>query len=422
MKPLRILLSAYQCGPGMGSVSQIGWEWYSRLASQASVTLVTHVRNREALVKAGAPHDGSEIIYIDTEPFAGPFYRFVSRLFPRSPHAVNLISSVDFFFYDGMALKLLRGLCQTSGKKWDLVHAVTPVSPVAATRLHRLGIPLIVGPWNGGLQSPRTFPEIMRDDSGWIYRIRNFGRLLDLFFGCTRNAALILTATKFTDQALGKDTRKLRMIENGVDLRLFHPAVWDPPPSHANPLRILFVGRLIPAKGVSMLFEAAACVRQEFPLHVTIVGDGPLRADLEREVEQRQIAGMVEFTGDRPLSEVAKYMMSSHVFCLPSVRESGGAVLLEAEASALPIVAVNYGGPAELVDDEVGRSLSADGREQLVEDLVDTFRDIVRNPEQWRQRGRKGRVRAEDNYGWDARIRSALGIYRQVLREAAGRV
>lgn len=411
MRPLRILLSAYQCGPGMGSVSQIGWEWYSRLSRQASVTLVTHVRNREALTNAGAPLPGSEVLYIDTERFAGPLYRFASRLFPKSQHAVFLVSSLDFFVYDGAALKTLR----RSGKTWDLVHAVTPVSPVAATRLHRLGIPLIVGPWNGGLQSPRTFPEIMSEDSGWVYRIRDIGRLLDRLFGCTRNAALILTATKSTDRSLSKDARTLRMIENGVDLQLFQPAAWDPPPSASNPLRVLFVGRLIPAKGVSMLLDAVVRVRDEFPIRVTIVGDGPIRADLEREAAEKQLNGIVEFTGGRALSEIAKYMLASHVFCLPSVRESGGAVLLEAEAAALPIVAVNYGGPAELVDDEVGRPLSAEGREQLIGDLVDTFRDILRNPEQWRQRGQKGRSRAEQNYGWDARINNALGIYYQVL-------
>ena len=45
----RLLLSAYQCGPGMGSVSQIGWHWYSRLAQRLPVTLLTHIRNRAAL-------------------------------------------------------------------------------------------------------------------------------------------------------------------------------------------------------------------------------------------------------------------------------------------------------------------------------------------------------------------------------------
>ena len=94
----RLLLSAYQCGPGMGSVSQIGWEWYSRLAQRIPVTLLTHIRNRQALEAAGAPLGESRVQYVDTEWIAGPLYRFASRLFPNSQHSVFLISSLDYYF------------------------------------------------------------------------------------------------------------------------------------------------------------------------------------------------------------------------------------------------------------------------------------------------------------------------------------
>jgi hypothetical protein len=64
---IRVLLSAYQCGPGMGSVSQIGWEWYRRLNKLCQVTLLTHVRNRTTLEAAGVSLEDSSVIYIDTE-------------------------------------------------------------------------------------------------------------------------------------------------------------------------------------------------------------------------------------------------------------------------------------------------------------------------------------------------------------------
>jgi glycosyltransferase involved in cell wall biosynthesis len=411
IKP-RVLLSAYQCGPGMGSVSQIGWEWYSRLATRIPVTLVTHSRNRKCLIAAGAPLAGSDVIYIDTEWFAGPLYRFASRLFPKSEHAVFLISSADFFVYDAASLRELR---KRAGD-WDLVHAVTPVSPMAATRLHKLGIPLILGPWNGGLRSPKTFPDIMSSDSAWIYRVRRLGRILDSVFGSTKNASLVLTATKSTDQSLPRHTRTLRMIENGVDLELFHPGDWIPP-GPDNPLHILFVGRLIPAKGISMLLEAISGLR-DLGMRLTVIGDGPLRAELERETHERQLGQIVSFTGAQPLKEIANRLRTAHVFCLPSVRESGGAVLLESLASGVPILGVDYGGPAEIVDDNVGRKLSADGRKQLVADLVEAFRDIVRNPNAWRVRGHNGRLQAEQRYGWEARINTGLNIYQQVLQGA----
>jgi glycosyltransferase involved in cell wall biosynthesis len=397
----------------MGSVSQIGWEWYSRLSRMASVTLVTHIRNRKCLEAAGAPLPGSEVIYIDTEWFAGIVYRAALRMFPKSEHAVFLFSSVDFYFFDAVAL---RKLSKRQGE-WDLIHAVTPVSPVAATRLHRLGIPLVVGPWNGGLSSPHTFPDLMTQDSGWVYPIRRLGMLLDMLLGCTRKAALILSATRSTDRALPKNAPTLRMLENGVDLERFLPSTWEAMPSPTNPLKVLFVGRLIPCKGVSLLLEAIARVRAEIPVSLTIVGDGPIRTELEGRAKDLQLGGSVSFLGALPMADVAGQMRGAHVFCLPSIRESGGAVLLEAAASGLPMIAVNYGGPAEIVDEEVGHLVSADGPEQLITGLVETFRNISRDPEPWRQRGQKGRQRAEREFGWEARIKSAMAIYRRILGE-----
>jgi glycosyltransferase involved in cell wall biosynthesis len=405
----RVLMSAYQCGPGMGSVSQIGWEWYSRMARRLPLTLVTHTRNRKALEAAGAPIANSEIIYIDTEWFAGPLYRLASRIFPRSQHAVFLTSSADFFVYDRAVLRKLR----KRRKDWDLVHAVTPVSPVSATRLHRLRLPIILGPWNGGMQSPRTFPAIMNDDSAWMYRIRDAGRVLDKLFGTTKHASLVLTATKATSASLPPHTRTQVMSENGVDLEMFHPRTAS---GFTLPLRIVFVGRLIPVKGIFMLFDALAQIRGDFAFTLTIVGDGPLRADLEREAQTKNLKDVVTFTGAQPLSEVARYVRESHIFCLPSVRESGGAAIMESLASGVPALGVNYGGPAEILDDSVGKLLSADGPEQLTKDIVDAFRDIVKNPAKWKAKGETGRRRAEQQYGWDARMDTAIDIYRQVLQ------
>jgi glycosyltransferase involved in cell wall biosynthesis len=406
-----VLLSAYQCGPGMGSVSQIGWEWYSRLARRARVTLVTHVRNRERLEAAGAPLDGSEVLYVDTEWFAGPLYRLAVKLFPNSQHAVFLLSSADFYVYDGAALRELR----KRGVQWDLTHAVTPVSPLATTRLHRLGIPLIVGPWNGNVPAPRNFPELVKQDSGWIYGVRRIGRVLDRYYQCTRRAALVLSASRATDAAIKPGVKRLRMIENGVDPCRFLPRIEAALPAEAEQLRVLFVGRLIPTKGVGMLLEAAARVRDSIRIVLTILGDGPSRAHLESEAARLGVSGSTTFTGELPLPEVARRMRESHVLCLPSIRESGGAVLLEAAACGLPAITVNLGGPGELVDDEVGRALPADGVEQLTRDLAETLLDVVRNAGAWRRRGANALRRAEERYAWEAKLDQAMDIYRSVL-------
>ena len=411
---IRVLLSAYQCGADMGSVSQIGWEWYRRLNKLCQVTLLTHVRNRTTLEAAGVPLKNSSVIYIDTEWFAGPLYRLASRCFPHSEHPKFLIASLDFFVYDWVATRHCKRLLK-SGQSWDVVHAVTPVSPMAATGLHKLGVPLILGPWNGALASPTTFPEIMQAESKWLYPVRNFGRVIDFLVGSTRKAVIILTATRSTIAGIPVRYRaKCRfMLENGVDLELFKPASWPPTPSDTYPLRIVFVGRLLPVKGVAMLLEAIKAL--DFPVQLTIVGEGSERSALERMTGDLGIAEKVLFTGNLPLNEVAQIIQQAHVFCLPSVRESGGAVLLEAMAVGRPVIAIDFGGPAEIVDDGVGVKLPATGRADVVQGLIKQLENVRQQPELWIARGQEGRRRVEINYSWDAKIASAIACYRELL-------
>ena len=410
----RILLSAYQCAPGQGSVSQIGYEWYSRLAQLTPVTLVTHIRNKPWLEPARIAD--SEILYIDTEAFAGPLYRTATRLFPRSQHAVFLLSSLDYFAFDRQSRRLLQRM-QQQGRNWEIIHCPTPVSPLAVPTLHRLGVPSVLGPWNGGLQSPKTFPEFMKQDSAWLYPLRNLGKVFETLNGGMAHASLIFSATAATDNAIpaGHRSRCVRMLENGVDLSIFRREPWPMAPSKTNPLRVLFVGRLIPAKGVPMLLDAVAQLAKETPVRLTVIGDGPESDGLQQYAATHEVQSAVEFAGARSLPDVAAAMRTAHVFCLPSVRESGGSVLLEAMAAARPVVAVAYGGPREIVDEEVGHAIEPIGRDFVVRDLTLTLRDVVDRPDIWQRKGERGRQRAELEFGWDAKIRCAIGHYHRLF-------
>jgi glycosyltransferase involved in cell wall biosynthesis len=414
MSEPRILLSAYQCAPGQCPVSRIGWEWYSRLADQLPLTLVTHIRNQKWLEPNRVT--GSEILYIDTEALAGPLYRTASRLCPRSQHAVFPLSSLDYFAFDRQSVRMLKAR-QKRGWQWDLVHCPTPVSPLAVPTLDRLGLPLVLGPWNGGLQSPKTFPEFMKQDSAWLYPIRNLGKVFEAVNGGLKHASLIFTATQATESTIAARYRDrcVRMPENGVNLRLFPPRPWPPPRSASNPLQVLFVGRLIPAKGLPMLIDAVRELVRYFPVKLTVIGDGPELANLREYATQLRLAHCINFAGALPLEKVSEAMGQSHVFCLPSVRESGCADLLEAMAAARPVIAVAYGGPAEIVDEEIGHAIAPLGREYVVQHLAMALEDIADHPDVWKQKGRRGRLRAEQQFSWEAKVRKAIEHYRRVL-------
>ncbi|UCE64816.1 MAG: glycosyltransferase family 4 protein [Nitrospirota bacterium] len=411
----RVLLAAYQCGPGMGSVSQIGWEWYARVSRRLPTTLITHVRNQKAIEAAGmAPN--ADIVYVDTEWFAGPLYRLATRLFPKSQHTVFLLSSLDFFLFDRQAKRMIQKR-MNGGETWDLIHVVTPLTMAAPTCLHQLQLPLIRGPLNSGLGVPKAFSSVMKEDSAWLYPMRNISRIIDSMVGSTRHSSMILTATRATVEAVPKKYRGKchSMLENGVDLSRFTNTPWPSPPSLENPLNILFVGRLVPVKGIPFLLKALAQVKGKIPVQARIVGEGPMEEEWKRIARDCGVADLVYFLGNRSLDEVAEELRTAHVLCLPSIRESGGAVLLEAMAMSRPVIAVAFGGPAELVDKGVGEPIEPSGPEAVVNGLARAFTDLVRDPESWRQRGEEGRRRAEQQYGWEAKVEAAVRLYDRVL-------
>lgn len=388
-----------------------------RTARRRPVTLVTHERNRQAIHRAGALPADADIVYIDTEWFAGPLYRLAKRIFPHSEHGVFLIASLDYFLFDLLALRNLRK--QKKNKRWGLIHQVTPVTLAAPSRLHRLGLPVIWGPLNCGLHSPPGFESLLQHERPWMIKLRNFPRLLDAIWGSTRNTSVLLTATKATREAVPTSAhdRCHFMLENGVDLNRFTATPWPTAPSADKPLQILFVGRMITLKGVDMLLDAMAELRkQHLPVQLTLVGDGPQHSEWVHKAAQLQLVDVVHFTGALPFDGVAQAMQQCHVFCLPSIRESGGAVLLEAMACARPVVAVAHGGPAEIVDDEVGKALAVTNPQDVTMQLVQVFQDVCSHPEQWMRRGLRGRQRVETMYEWEQKITAAQTIYEQLLQ------
>lgn len=119
---------------------------------------------------------------------------------------------------------------------------------------------------------------------------------------------------------------------------------------------VLFVGRLIWKKGVNVLLEAMG--RLDRPVRLVIAGDGPERPRLQRQAERLQ-TGRVQFVGFRQPAELPRWYAAADVFCLPSLTEPWGVVVMEALASGLPVVVTERVGcyPDVLNDPRVGRAV-----------------------------------------------------------------
>ncbi len=152
---------------------------------------------------------------------------------------------------------------------------------------------------------------------------------------------------------LGADAARLRVVYNGIDTDAFFPG--DRRRSrtalaldHSTPI-VLFVGNLVPVKGVDVLLEACALlVRGGVEFHCHVVGDGPLRAKAQKQAQRLGLSQHVVFHGSRPHGELPDWYRAANVVALTSHSEGVPNVLLEAAACGTPFVATNVGGVPEI--------------------------------------------------------------------------
>lgn len=165
----------------------------------------------------------------------------------------------------------------------------------------------------------------------------------------------------------------------------------------AADLRILFVGRLVPAKGPSQLLDVIARWKAEEPwrrIELALVGDGPLLAPLRRQVEALGLSD-VHLPGGVGQDDLPEWYEWADVFCLPSFAEGVPVVLMEAMATELPVVTTRIAGIPELVEDGQNGLLISPGRH---DQLLNALRALADDPERRQQLGRAGRRRTVESF------------------------
>jgi glycosyltransferase involved in cell wall biosynthesis len=188
---------------------------------------------------------------------------------------------------------------------------------------------------------------------------------------------------------------KLTVVHCGLDAREVRALPPRPAPSAAasagTPLRLLFVGRLVPEKGVLVLLWALAALRERgVDVTAVLVGDGPYRDELEREARRLGVAGRLTFTGALTGAAIAPQYRDADVFCLPSFAEGLPVVLMEAMANELPVVTSRLAGIAELVDHDENGLLVAPARDDVIGQALER---LAADPALRARWGRAGRER-----------------------------
>ncbi|MFG0250255.1 MAG: glycosyltransferase family 4 protein, partial [Phycisphaeraceae bacterium JB051] len=200
--------------------------------------------------------------------------------------------------------------------------------------------------------------------------------------------------------------------ENAIDPARFNARI-DRQPN--KPLRLAFVGRLVPYKGADMLLHAAAPLIRAGKVIVDLVGDGPMRDELTALAKELKISQGVIMDGWVEHTKLQDRLLLSDVFAFPSIREFGGAVVLEAMAIGLVPVIMDYGGPGELVSPETGYAIPIGNREQIIARVGKALEELTADPANIQQMGVKARQRVFNHFTWDAKAAMTLEVYRWVL-------
>ena len=205
-----------------------------------------------------------------------------------------------------------------------------------------------------------------------------------------------------------EDWSKLHIVHCGVE-----PARYQTSEDRKRGKDLLFVGRLAAVKGVPILLRAMKAILGKHPdATLTLIGDGPDRADLEKTAQELGLKGAVRFVGYQSQSEVAAQLQASDILVLPSFAEGVPVVLMEAMAARLPVVTTRIAGIPELVEDNITGELVPPGDVVALEAAIVGLLD---HPETQKSMGEAGRRKVEAEFT----VRKEARWLDQILRAYA---
>ncbi|WP_157959570.1 glycosyltransferase family 4 protein [Devosia submarina] len=379
--------------------------------------LIAHIRNQDDLGRILAPWR-EDIFYVPDSLWHRAAWE-VGRRVPSQLGdliAGTLLNFVNERFQAGIIRDLI------AAGQVDLIHQPAPVSPLAPSAIHGFGVPVVIGPMNGGMNYPPGFDDL---ESHAARRIVSFGRTIARFTNWIvpgkRKATALLVANERTRASLpfSDHPNVIDLVENGVDLATWSSAERKPRPPNA-PFRLIFMGRLIAWKAVDTTLQALAAVRAAgTPVTLDILGDGPERERLEALAGQPGLAGAVHFHGFLAQAECAAHLATADALILNSVRECGGAVILEAMSLGLPVIGSDWGGPADYLDPSCGILVSPVPRADFSSRLGAAIMCLASNPDLCQRMGAAGAQKVRTSYNWESKVDRIIEVYEEALTKKA---
>ncbi len=400
---MNILYIAYSCLPDKGSEEKIGWNIPLESAKSNNVIVVTKEEHRATIEKYVKEHkiENPKFYYVDIPGVYKKIFKGVAY-------------SMRLNIWHKKALPMVKEIC--AKEKIDIIHQITPIEFRSIGNYHKIqDVKFVCGPLGGGEYIPRGLKQyaISNAHIELIRRILNFSyKAKFAITGQLKKCDYFLFANRETQMYLDKLVNNIPnelYFDNGLsesDINKF--SFNDKTPK--NKTVFLVAGRMAYRKGHAFLLDAIKLLPKEKEFEFRFVGGGPKLEKLKNITKKLNLENVVTFTGRISFKEMETEYKNADVFVMPSIRETTGAVLLEAACAHLPIIAINrFGGPV-LYNDSSAYFYNGNNKKEFVNQLKNAILHCIENPDDVKAKA-EAAAESTKEHTWNNKMKKYNSIY-----------
>ena len=332
---MKILLSAYACEPGKGSEQEVGLQVMLAAAQRHDVWVLTRENSISLLEEFLAHHPLRDRIHLHGIDLDGPIRRLKRTGLP----------GLHLYYDAWQRLAGVRAAELDRRFDFDVVHHATFATYWTRAGVSQLGKPFVWGPVGGGLSTPaplvRELGAAGLREEAIRETVRRLAVIRPSHRATTRAATISLAQNPSTARRLRNEC--VSVLPNALTVRL--PRMNSPEVRGPD---IAFVGRLVPWKG-GHLAVRALCHVQHRNAVLRVFGDGPEMSRVRRAAERWGVADRLELVGSLPRDELLRQVRRCGVLLHPALHEEAGLSVVEALTLGTPVVCLDQGGPATVV-------------------------------------------------------------------------
>lgn len=403
---MNILVMAYAISPYRGSEYAVAWNYVMRMSKKNNLTVLygtsdEHIGETDTIDKYLKEHTVKNVRFIAVQP------NILTNLlnWPNRNGLFVYTFYYAFAVWQRTAYNVAKEIIKT--EHFDLVHNVGPIGYREPGYLWKMGLPYIWGPVGGANNAPLQLMKHMPLIGRMKQTFRNVANIIQ--FHTKHRLKLALKATDVLLTATSENQRKFKKVyhkdsiyfpENCITGEITLDESKFDNPSKYN---IIVIGTLDSRKSIGIFLESLLQVYNRDMLHVDIVGDGPLRDNLQRFAKENGLDKLITWYGQLPRVKAVKVFNSAHLHVITSVSEGNPTTIWEAMSYGVPTMSFDHCGMHDTICDRCGiRVPIAKRYEDCVADIARNIDELLEHPERFHQLAH-GVLECAKRYTWNER-------------------